>query len=195
MCDMTHSYAWQDSFICVTSRIHMLDSIHMCNETHSCVCHDSFISVTWLIHTCDRTHSYVCHNSLICVTWLNSCVWRVSFMYAMTHSYKRRDTFIYVPWLIRICDTPLLTMRHDASVYVWNACLHMGVVHMAYGSFTWDVKESYRDVRDMTHSLYGYFAYGSFASHMNESYRKWAICHVNITHGVWLIHMGFEWVI
>ena len=38
----------------------------MCDMTHSYVWHDSFICVTWLIHMCDMTHSYVWHNSFIC---------------------------------------------------------------------------------------------------------------------------------
>jgi len=32
---------------------------HVCDMTHSYVWHDSFICVTWLIHMCDMTHSYV----------------------------------------------------------------------------------------------------------------------------------------
>jgi len=41
--------------------------IHMCDMTHSYVWHDSFICVTWLIHMCDMTHSYVWHASFISV--------------------------------------------------------------------------------------------------------------------------------
>jgi len=33
--------------------------IHTSDMTHSYVWHDSFICVTWLIHTCDMTHSHV----------------------------------------------------------------------------------------------------------------------------------------
>jgi len=61
MCDMTHSYVWHDSFICVTWLI------HMCDMTHSYVSHDSFIRVTCLIHMCDMTYT-----SSICETWLIS---------------------------------------------------------------------------------------------------------------------------
>jgi len=99
MRDMTHSYVWHDSFICVTWLI------HMCDMTHSYVWHDSFIGVTglihtaqhfqlshllysyvtWRIHVCDVTH-------LICVTWL-------IHMYDMTHSCVSNDPFIYPTWL------------------------------------------------------------------------------------------------
>jgi len=50
MCDVTHSYVWHDSLVCVTW------PIHMCDMTHSHVCHNSCICVTWLIHMCDMTH-------------------------------------------------------------------------------------------------------------------------------------------
>ena len=90
MCDLTHPYVWQDSFICVTCLI------HMCHMTHSYVCHDSFICVPWLIHMCDMTHSYVWHDSFICVTWL-------IHMCDMTHSYVCHDSFICVSWLIHTC--------------------------------------------------------------------------------------------
>jgi len=33
--------------------------VDMCDMTYSYVWHDSFICVTWLIHKCDMTHSYV----------------------------------------------------------------------------------------------------------------------------------------
>jgi len=39
--------------------------IHTRDETHSYAWHDSFICVTWLIHMCDMTHSYVWHDSFI----------------------------------------------------------------------------------------------------------------------------------
>ena len=45
--------------------------IHMCDMTHSYVWHDSFICVTWLIHMCDMTRSYVWYDSSICVADIN----------------------------------------------------------------------------------------------------------------------------
>ena len=64
LCDMTHSYVWHDSFICVTCPIHaggwficVTWRIHMCDMTHSYVWHDAFMCVTWRIHMCDMTHT------------------------------------------------------------------------------------------------------------------------------------------
>ena len=64
VCDMTHSYVWRDSFICVTWLL------HMCDMTPSHVWHDSFIRVIWLFHMCDMTPLYARSNSFIRVTWL-----------------------------------------------------------------------------------------------------------------------------
>jgi len=49
--DMTHSYVWRDSFICVPW------PSHMCNTTHPYVWRGESIRVIWLIHMCDMTHS------------------------------------------------------------------------------------------------------------------------------------------
>jgi len=69
MCDMTHSYVWHDSFLCVTWLI------PMCDMTHSYVWHDSLICVSWLINMWDMTHSYVWHDS-----FATSYVWHDSFI-------------------------------------------------------------------------------------------------------------------
>jgi len=110
MCDMTHSYVWHDSFICLTWLIHMCDMthsyvwhdsfvcvtcIHTCDMTHSYAWR-AFICVTWLIHTCDMSHSYVWHDSFVCVTCFHMC--------DMTHSYMWHVSFVYVTWLIRMRD-------------------------------------------------------------------------------------------
>jgi len=60
LCDVTHSYAWCDSFI------------YECDMTYAYVSHDSFICVTRLIHMCDVTHLYVRRDSFICVIRLIS---------------------------------------------------------------------------------------------------------------------------
>ena len=76
MCDVTHShacptrditdsYVWRDSFICVTRHIHMCDV----TNSHACPSRDrTYSCVTWLIHMCDVTHSHVC-DSFVCATW------------------------------------------------------------------------------------------------------------------------------
>jgi len=132
MCDMTHSYVWHDSFICVTWLI------HMCDMTHSSVWHDSFICVTWLhlllsrrtwpatwlIHMCDITHAYVWHHSFICVTWLIR-------MCGMTHLYVWQNACICVTWLIHMCDMTHSNAWHDSFISVtW---LHLYCCRRDYG--------------------------------------------------------------
>jgi len=114
-CDMTLSYAWQDSFICVTWLF------HMCDMTLSYAWHDSFICVTWLFHMRDRTLSYVWHDSFMCDMTL-SYVW---------HDICRTWLFRFVwPWYllphIAMC---VLTCRHT-SVFASHIC------EMTYGVAT-----------------------------------------------------------
>jgi len=95
MCDMTHSYVWHDSFICVTWLIHMKWRVRVCGHVRMrfmilprvCMCmwdmtqshagHDSFEWVTSLSHMRDMTHSYVRHDAFPRVTWL-VCMTRFS---------------------------------------------------------------------------------------------------------------------
>jgi len=115
MRDMTHSYVWCDSFLCVTWLV------HMCDVTRSFVWRDSFICVTWLIRMPSQVHAYVCddwsylwRDSFICVTWLidtcHSHVWQGSrsFMGECKHSSTRRhrplNLFISLKWPIYMCN-------------------------------------------------------------------------------------------
>ena len=97
-CDMTHSYVWHDSFICV------IRLIHMCDMTNSRVWHDQYICVTWLIHIFDMPHSHTWHDPFICMTWLirmcDMTVW---------HLYEWRDSFIF-----------FATNYMMTHTYVWN---------------------------------------------------------------------------
>jgi len=105
MCDMTHSYVWHDSFICVTYLI------HMCDISHSYVWHDSFICVTWLMHMCDMTHAYVWHDLFVGISWLMK-------MRDMTRSYVRYDSFICMTWLIHTRDMTHSQAWHDSFMCV-----------------------------------------------------------------------------
>ena len=139
MRNMTDSYVWHDSFICVTWLIHMCDitspyvwhdsfrrvtsPIHMCDMTHSYVWHDSFICVTWLSHTSDMTSPYTWHNSITCVTWL-------MHMCDMTHSYVGHDSFTCVTWLIRMCDMTPIYVWYDARPWHLGTINGVHVTHM-----------------------------------------------------------------
>jgi len=124
MCDMTHSYVWHDSFMCVTWLI------HMCDMTHWYVWHDSFRTLPELksppvtpnvrlaFHVCHMTHSY--DTAFTCVTWLIP-------MCHMTHSYVWHDSLICVTWLIRMRDMTHSYVRHD---FLDTAMRHIKVTRM-----------------------------------------------------------------
>ena len=70
-CDMTHSHVCQNSHLTRQGYggiLNMHECV-VSDMTHSYVWHDSFICVIWLLHMCDMTHSYVWHDSSTCVTW------------------------------------------------------------------------------------------------------------------------------
>jgi len=85
---MVYFYVWRDSFLtCGVACISMWWLIPMCDVTYSYVWRGSFICVTWLIPMCGMTHCYVWHDSSLCVIWLismreamHSCVWHDSFI-------------------------------------------------------------------------------------------------------------------
>ena len=138
---LTHSHAWQNSFICVTWLT------HTCDMTHSYMCYDS--DVTRLTHTCDMTHSYMCdmpHSytwSFIHVTWLthtcdmtqmrrpnvggrtsqfHSCVCHMTHSCDMTHPRDRthphvtRDSFMWHD--SSTCDTWLIHIWRNSLIHV-----------------------------------------------------------------------------
>ena len=53
ICDMTHSYVWQDSFMCVTWMIYMCSMNHMCDMNQSC---HTYKIIMWHIWNRHVTH-------------------------------------------------------------------------------------------------------------------------------------------
>jgi len=134
VCDMTHSYEWHDSFICVTWLIPMwhdgmcAQHRHSCmrDMTHSYAWHDSFtqylrspkalLKISYMWHDsfmCVMTHSYVWHDSLVCVVWFVHPVHTAFSLAKSTHdsidSMSLDDSryvasFIHETWLIHMCD-------------------------------------------------------------------------------------------
>jgi len=152
-CDMTHSYVWHDSFICVTGLI------HMCDMTHSYVWHDSFICVTCLIYMRNMPWSYVWHVSFICVacrshtrdtpqtTCVSLWVWWADATWLIhvcdtTHSYVWHDSFICVTWPIHTRDMTHSYTWHDSFIYLtWlihtRDMAHSYMWHNSFIYVTW----------------------------------------------------------
>jgi len=95
---------------CMTCLIRMYDM------RHAHVWHDSSTRVTRLIDMCDMTHSYV--------KWLRSrftfsvCVMWLIHMCNTIHLYVRHDSFICATWLIHMCDMTHLYVWHDSFICV-----------------------------------------------------------------------------
>jgi len=110
LCNMTHSYAWHDSFI------HMCDR-HRIGEywCESCARHDSFIClghmwdnsfvcVMWLLCTCNLTDVYVWNDKFIYVTHVDLANVDVGHVWDMALSYTLIDPLtLCETWLVHIC--------------------------------------------------------------------------------------------
>jgi len=148
LCDVTTSYVWRGSFVCVTWLI------HMCDMAHLYVRHDSFICVTWLIRMCDMTHSYV-HSYASYVTWLIHSLWRNLFCATWLFYSVTRDSFICVTRLIHLCDMahsfcvicPDNSVWHVTFIRVTRLIYYHDMTHSSvwHGSFI---------LCKMTHSLF-----------------------------------------
>ena len=121
MCDMTHSYVWHDSIICVTWLI------HMCDMTHSYVWHGKF---TCQIH--------VWHGSFTCVTW-QIHVWHGSFTCATCQIHVWHGSFTYVTRLICTRDMAHSNARELLHRHLRCLVHRCGTTH----SYVWHVYRSY----------------------------------------------------
>jgi len=118
LCDMTHSYVWHSSFICVTlpcvwhdlficvTRLNMSTQPSLCAMIHSYLWHGTFTCATWHIHMCDMARSHVRHGTFTCATWhIHMC--------GMTHSCAQHLTCV--------CDTTYLhAWYHYANPITWK---------------------------------------------------------------------------
>jgi len=119
MCDLTHSYVWQDSFVSVTWLIRMCDMtyvcMHMCDviglyvwhDSVTCVLCDAFICGTWLIHVCvfdfkpkpkTKPQPRIWHSASGGMTF--SLIALHFHMYDMAHSYGWHEPFVCVTCLV-----------------------------------------------------------------------------------------------
>ena len=190
MCDMTHSYVWHDSFICVTWLIHMCDMaisyvwrvtrpilpltrlIYLCDVRSGVI-----ICGTWLFHMCDMTHSYVWHDSFVCVT-------RLTHTCDMTHSYAWPDELTCVTWLIHITDTYTCTGHWMRSSGFYSLICVTGLIHMC------------AHIRDSTYSYVwpDWLTCVTWPIHITRTYTltsRWmrSSGFVSLICVTWLIHM------
>jgi len=101
MRDMTHVYAWHDSFICVT----WLTCV--CNMTHAFEWHDA----CHMTHA-HMTHAYEWHDLSMCVT-TRAHVWRDSMMCVTRRIHTCNHTRVNVTHMNESCHT------HQCHTYEW----------------------------------------------------------------------------
>jgi len=104
--------------------------IHICNTWIIRIYVRAHLYMTWLVHisVCRDSFTYVTHESFVYmwhdlfthVTWRISSisvhVCHDSFMHVTyDHSYLWQGSFIYVTWLIHICDVAHSYMCHESS--------------------------------------------------------------------------------
>ena len=163
MCDMTHSYAWHDLFICVTCLNYMWDT------THSYM-HVTHMSAGFMSHIHKRhvTHPNTGWRRLIGCLQLQVIFrkratnyrnllrkWPMKIRHLMTlrhpvrcihmcdmpYSYVWHGSFIYLTYLIHTCDMTHSYLWHDWDVYVTR------LIHMC---------DTTHHMRDMPHSYVGH---------------------------------------
>jgi len=110
--DMTHSYVWHGSFICVTldesyvwQYVMLHISIRHMNESLSYVW-------DWMSHMCQVTHSYAW---LICATWL-SHIWLIQ-----SHTYESDSI---------ICLIDMCNMTHWPKTRTHSQILQLSMYHL-----------------------------------------------------------------
>jgi len=126
---------------------------------------------------CAMTYSYVCHDSFICVPWLIR-------MCAMTHSYVCHDSFICVPWLVHTCAMTHVACRTSQVVYRMKSFLESS------GCRTHTLKTSGRQKETLqTHSnlCHDWFICVTIC-HMFDTTRSY-VWHDSFTCVTWLMHM------
>jgi len=165
MYDLIYSYAWRDSFICLTRAnwaMHTSITLHRTLEyrdkPYLHVCRDSSTWVAWLMHMWDLISSCAWHDSFICLTWpmymwheqtgqrtppwhyteLLDKVTRLIYTCGVTALHVWRDSYICVPWLIHMCDVTHFYVLHDSFTFLTRANVFTLIsLHKALRSVTW----------------------------------------------------------
>jgi len=103
MNESRHKYIW------AMWHIWMRHGTHMTDSCHTCACVMWHVWMSHVIHMNESvTHMY------------ESYMWHVSFI-----CYIRRDSFIYVTWLIHLRDMTHSYMWHDSSSIYATWLIHM----------------------------------------------------------------------
>jgi len=185
MCDMTHSYMGNDSFIRVTWHsalkslsTHTTSSLRRHAGLWNYSCHRN--PVTWLVHTSGMTHSHVWHDSVGMTAYETTQMSHIWVISQMTWSMSR------MTWLM----TQIICMSHIWMSHVTNDMNYVtnDMTHDSGDLYVTHMNESCHEWHDSGHL---------YVTYMNESYPEGhELCHE--WHDSWLrssvCHI-YEWVI
>jgi len=220
MCDMTSSYVWQDSFVCVTWRIRICVSHgawHDCDMIHShayewatsqschALWHDSsthiWIShvtqswcVTWLCHD-SSTHiwmSHVTHSR--CLTWLchdsSTHIWMSHVTHSWCVTWLWHSSFIRV-WMNRVTVMSRTIWVCDIT-HSYVICLWLNL-RPTWICATWRIHKCDMTIHicSMTHGAW----HDSYASDWlyNEPRHAWHDSFIRVTWPIYMRKMSYLW--
>ena len=169
--DMTHLYVWHDSFVCVTWLICMCDMAQTlaaegCHRTHQCVRYDSYSCMIWLIYMRDMTHLNVGHNSFVRVAWLECC---------------RLPDRVGTGWL-RLVDSLKFWVSFAENRLTYRALLQKSPIILRSLLIVATPQRTHWCVRHESNIWVGH-----------DSYTRgtWLICMCDMTHRIYISHMGW----
>jgi len=175
--------SWHTSRVLLERRFESRNS-YMIYEAHKCTyCHVTHLWAFYeqVTYINESCHTYVWHDSFIYVTWLiHVC--------DMTHSHVWHDSFICVTWRIHVGGVTHSYVWHDSFICVTWRILMSDMTH----SYVWP--DSFH-VCDMTHSYIWMSLHRRICCVTHLCHCMHAICQQsNVWHDsficvTWLIHM------
>jgi len=145
MCDMTHSYLWHDSSICVTWLIHTCDtsrhtstlvdtSVSSVSSVSRMSCHESChtqITRIWRSYECvtSRDMSYIDHTNVAIIRMIAIFVW---FMCDMIEMIANHVTHPCHRWITRIRQSYECVMSRDMSYIDHTNVAIIWLCHVTY---------------------------------------------------------------
>jgi len=121
-CDMTHSYVWHVSLICVTRFINVWHTSQATNHSELQFHTSNSMRATWPIDACDMTHWYVWHDSLMC---------DMPHRREIAASYNDEHIFLHTCVMTHWCMTQWCVW-HDSFELQWWAHIQLYACDMSH---------------------------------------------------------------
>jgi len=172
MCDVTHSYVWHDSFICVTWLIRMCDATHsyICDTTHvtqtSCHTHERVTSHIKRSHG-TGLNNHVTHMNESCHTYEWVMTYQNRQIDVLCHTYESSDTSGWV--MSHVWMSHVTHMNESCDTYVNESC----------HTYEWVMSHENRRIDALCHTYESCHTYGWVMAH------RWMsdVTHIWMSHG------------